>query len=507
MRVTTLIALTCFITADLAADVPRIMQLGVVREDTALLEKCLAVGLPLDGVKAFEPPESADEVQFTTLMLAVAWKKPKVVQWLLDRGANRRVRCSPHHHLMELALAASSPEICDLLREPAETPKAQDVRHGLHRDAWRRFADLLPDVPRWFVRVNGEDGDKWLLFTEDMPWSQMKDQAPQDIRVHDERWKLWFCSQTGSNWGAAADISTRKLSDTSWKLSAVVTGAGVRADAVTPDSAPKETVTMRIELNHGTWVVTDPSLPKWAIPGPPPEIKDLARFIEPDGSSLDGAVCDDNPAWMRLLIAQGLDPLRLPASDGDALHWSILEDTAVHNKPHVAAAIIEQCPGALRSAAADRAFEHAFEHGNTELLDVLALKDETDRVVKNFPRGAFHRLFQSAWRDGRFQVAFVSLNGSDPSQELLTVIRESLPIAEPWSVIEEGSFTHSSYRHRETKKEGWGIEVKLNKRGDGEYEFSFRQMTGPALAGGGSEGKLVKNRGRWVMAEVRSWVE
>ena len=72
-----------------ASEVPRIMQLAIIREDLALHEQCLASGLPVDGVDDSDPPQNKEEVQPNSLMLAIAWKKPEAVQWLLDRGAKR----------------------------------------------------------------------------------------------------------------------------------------------------------------------------------------------------------------------------------------------------------------------------------------------------------------------------------------------------------------------------------------------------------------------------------
>ena len=489
-----------------ASEVPRIMQLAIIREDLALLEQCLASGLPVDGVDDSDPPQNKEEVQPNSLMLAIAWKKPEAVQWLLDRGADRHVRSSPNHGLIELALSAGSPAICEMLRAPLERPEKHKIQHGLHRNIWSSFKDILPDAPRWFVRVNGEDGAERLIQSDDLPWSVMEVVEPKEVELDGKHWKLSCRDRSGKVWGASADITTEKVSDTEWKVSAVISGTGVNEKSV-DHTVRQSAVSLQTKFTHGSWIVLDPAFPEWAVPEPAPVVGDVGRFLESDGSSLDGAVCDDNPAWMRLLITTGMNPLRLPESKDDSLSCSILENTAVHNKPRVAKAIIEGCRDALYSSAAQKAFEHAYEHGNTELVELLALDGTEDPIVDAFPSRAIHYLFSETWRDSRFKVAFVSLNGADPAADVMKVIRKALPIAEPWSVVEEGAFTSSSYRHMKTKEEGWGIEATLWPAENGCYGYRFRQMTGPALAGGGSEGLLVKSHGRWVKTKTKHWDE
>jgi hypothetical protein len=290
---------------------------------------------------------------------------------------------------------------------------------------------------------------------------------------------------------------TKILAPTECELQVKMIGA----IADKPEALKPTETSLRVHMRkrYGRWIWVEPAIPKWAIPPAPPKVMDMNSFLDADAEL---AVSTSNPALIRLLIKQGLNPL--VQRPHNRCGWSVLEDNAIHNRPLVAAAIMKAMPVAKDGKSHVLALEHALEDGYEELLRALAAPPD-QRKLGVWPTGVIEAVFDVRWDAEK--VIFASINGADLPDDVFMHVRGTLPRLAQLSEMEEGNFATSQYRHRLTKTEGPQRVVTLSREPDGSYSFRARQITGPALAGGGTSGTLILRYGRWLRADTKSWDE
>jgi hypothetical protein len=223
------------------------------------------------------------------------------------------------------------------------------------------------------------------------------------------------------------------------------------------------------------------------------------------------AIARGNTKLLESLLQAGLSidvPLDLEAQ------WTALHYSAVQNQPRAAKALVEN--GATldqRCKYGKRPIDYAFEDGQLELCEVLRNPDKNDRNVGAYPEALLDELFRRP-ADKNDEVRFLSLNGNDPSDELLKYFRRFWPNVRTRSQAEEvdrnaqpEGQAKTSYRDVKTKDYGIVVEVNLKRTSDDTFDWSHREATGPSLAGGGTSGKSSWKYGYWLKHDTSSWDE
>lgn len=227
----------------------------------------------------------------------------------------------------------------------------------------------------------------------------------------------------------------------------------------------------------------------------------------------ESAIYRGNTRVMALLLQAGFsvnEPLNWDN------RWTALHYAAIHNQPRVAALLLEH--GAAleqRCKHGERAIDYAFEDEATQMCEVLRKPDEKGRSTGGYPDGLLEELFPyqkpSKYRE---EVRFLSLNGADPSDEMLDYFRDKWPNVRRRSMAEEISGEERDklkaptfYRDKKTKDYGMIVEVILKKDTPESYDWSNRQAVDPFLAGGGARGKISKKYGYWIKHGTKGWDE
>lgn len=161
----------------------------------------------------------------------------------------------------------------------------------------------------------------------------------------------------------------------------------------------------------------------------------------------------------------------------------------------------------IRNRHGERAINLAIEYQAPELCELLAKPEAEEKFVEGIPVGIIETVLPHRSTE---EIVFVSWNDRDPSPEMLAAIRKTLPKARTASrmkTLERRPLgAHSWYRDTETDEFGSLIEVSL-KKSDGKWLVKVRNTVGPAMAGGGWEGKLLKKYGYWIADDVGGWDE
>ncbi len=117
-------------------------------------------------------------------------------------------------------------------------------------------------------------------------------------------------------------------------------------------------------------------------------------------------------------------------------------------------------------------------------------------------------------RQNRDLVRFLSFNGKDPDDEILSYFRRHWPNVRVGSRSEEVNKEvakkegrKTSCRDTKTKDYGWEVEVSIRPSGEGSYEWVHRRASGPILAGGGVSGKISRKYGYWLKHDEQGWDE
>lgn len=171
-------------------------------------------------------------------------------------------------------------------------------------------------------------------------------------------------------------------------------------------------------------------------------------------------------------------------------------------------------PG-LRDGDKKRPIDLALRDNNLELCRLLTREDGDEAQLDGLPRMLWEELLSGDMAKTEL-LTFVTINGLDPSPEMRKLLNPMLHFGmtvEGVSAMEDyWDGRGTAYRHKKSKKQGQYMEVCTTLQDDFGgpalfYTWSIRTTTGPALAGGGTRGKISKQFGWWVIRDEVSWDE
>jgi len=129
---------------------------AIGRGNISLLEALLQAGLQID-----EPLE--DALEYGCLHFAALYNKPRVVDFLLDNGADASVRATSGDRPIDLAIQYAHRSVCTLLTQPE---KEVSRVAGVPKSALEEIARLPKYDGIVFASLNGQDAPadlvKWL---------------------------------------------------------------------------------------------------------------------------------------------------------------------------------------------------------------------------------------------------------------------------------------------------------------------------------------------------------
>ena len=253
------------------------------------------------------------------------------------------------------------------------------------------------------------------------------------------------------------------------------------------------------------WVVTHVLKPEVEASRPKPP-----RDTRPDAhkalsSAAEMAVNEGDRDFLALLFKRGLKVnVALDFEKGDTL----LHTAAHSGKLKIVKYLLQKgADPALRDRHGRRPIDIAISIDNKELCALFAKPENQEPAFDGVPADLIQELLS---RNSTNEMVFVKWNGKDPTADLLTEIRKTLPKARPASkmiILDRSPLgAHSWYQDKETKEFGSLIEVSLTNDG-AVWNTTVRDSVGPVMAGGGWGAKARKKYGYWYLYDENGWDE
>lgn len=201
--------------------------------------------------------------------------------------------------------------------------------------------------------------------------------------------------------------------------------------------------------------------------------------------------------------------------------WTSLHYAALGNQPDMVQVLLDN--GASRDSRGkygQRPIDYALDDGATAVCELLRKPEQNEKTLGDFSRPLVDEVLGlPSWEIRSEEVAFFTINGQDPDLKWLKYLRRRWPNARTRSRAEELSWEaakkaggDSCYRDRDTGEFGQVMELSIESDEEAEdgattFDYSLRQATGPALAGGGTGGKVTFRYGYWVKHDTFGWDE
>ena len=211
------------------------------------------------------------------------------------------------------------------------------------------------------------------------------------------------------------------------------------------------------------------------------------------------ALTTSNVDLLKALLQAGLqinEPLE------DELGWTLLHYAAGSGTERVVRFLVDNgAEPSCRDHGGKRPIDIAYHARRTNICEILSETRKTSYVVDGFPGEVLEWVF----RPNRLDAVHVSVNGTDPSGELMEWIRGVWPNAAPGSkgeFVEDEASGEKSYRDIESKEKMAKCDVTMEMVGEREYSWSISYRTGP-LAGFFDVGRSREEYGYWLVTESK----
>lgn len=246
--------------------------------------------------------------------------------------------------------------------------------------------------------------------------------------------------------------------------------------------------------------------------GPPPPVPVVEEEPPVDNRDTDyidmcevavWTIYGENTKLLEALLQAGLK-VNAPLTIDNG--WTALHYAAMSNCPRSAKVLLEN--GAWiesrgRGESGRRPIDYAYEDGHTEMCEILRKPAEKDTMIATYPRDLLEEVFRPKHTN---EVRFLSINGKDPSNELLTYFRGYWPNVRPRSrAVEIDPRTIQKNQPQpktmycDQKTKDYGIVVSLSLTSDDETTYSWSHMEGGYPWGGAIGGKVSKAYGYWII--------
>lgn len=261
------------------------------------------------------------------------------------------------------------------------------------------------------------------------------------------------------------------------------------------------------DKNGGSFAVVHRQAKEDEAEPPPAEVADdrptqHAQLCE----AATNAVQNGNAALFKALLKAGLQiDLPLDRETG----WNPLHLAAIQNQVAMAKMLLRHgADPEVRDKYGDRAIDDAFKNGAEEFCKALERPVKKESMIAGVPESLWEELLAD-YQEPDDKIRFLSLNEADPSKELLEYYKRSRSNTRPMSSadaldVRGDEKDATNYRDKATKEYGSRLSIQLKPIGDGSYEWSVSEDTGP-LSGGGSSGKIKRAYGYWLRYDEKSF--
>ena len=232
------------------------------------------------------------------------------------------------------------------------------------------------------------------------------------------------------------------------------------------------------------------------------------------------AIAEGDTNTLAHLLDSGLSANALIGGASAETKWRLLHFAVVQNQAEATKLLVARGASLdARDAFRKRAFDYAWEEGQTNLCNILRRAPTPEEKIAGVPVGVWGELFD---RGQKMTVTghpvFVSLNAADPPEDLIRWLsgrsaetRNSIRRLSQMERVSrerkmsEGLF--SQYRDKITKKYGFLLELTIVAEPDSLYSFRKRRTMTESLGGGGVSGEVRKQYGYWILITKESWIE
>ena len=260
------------------------------------------------------------------------------------------------------------------------------------------------------------------------------------------------------------------------------------------------------DKNGGSFAVVHRQAKEGVAPPPVEEPDDRPIQHVQLCEAAENAVTNGNTALMQALLKAGLQIDLALERETD---WSALHLAAIHNQVRMAKMLLRN--GAtpyLHTKSGERPIDIAYKNGAEEFCKVLELPAKKETMIAGFPESLWDELLTD-YREPDGKIRFLSLNEADPPKELLEYYKRQRRNTRPFSSAENldargDEKDATNYRDKATKEYGSSLSIQLKPMGDGLYQWSVSEDTGP-LSGGGSSGKIKRAYGYWLRYDEKSF--
>lgn len=211
------------------------------------------------------------------------------------------------------------------------------------------------------------------------------------------------------------------------------------------------------------------------------------------------AVSTSNTELLKSLLQAGVqinEPVEKEAG------WTLLHFAASSGTERLVRFLIDSgADPSRRDHAGLRPIDLAYQQSRTNICQALANTRESASSVDGFPEGVLETVFRSQ----QSNAVIVSINGKDPSGELLKWLRRVWPNAIPGSkgeLVTDTASGEKHYRNIESKEKLASCAVTIKRLNEREYSWFMSFRSGP-LSGWHDEGKAREEYGYWLVTETK----